>query len=158
MWLTMKVNKGYRMQCKTNSNIINVILFLMLAIAIFGACSAMAVSVDVFTTRSHPVTIDDASKDVVVQYYQLDQLHAVVNKINVAISGETGADARQTASTLLEKNKQLLVHSSTGLRKAGQYHISVIPTIVFDNGAYRVMGQTSLAVALGEYKTWLYQQ
>lgn len=147
--------KYYRTTALHNMRLIGMTLFVATMLTMNAA---KAVAVDIFTTRVHPVTIDDASKNVVVQYYQLDQLQAVVNKINVAISDETGTDARQTASTLLEKNRQLLVHSSTGLRKAGQYHITVIPTIVFDNGAYRVMGQTSLAVALGEYKTWLYQQ
>lgn len=116
--------------------------------------SAEALTAQIFTDAKHQVSVQGISQNVKVEYYNLDQLQAIVAKINAAIQGEGHQAAANQAKQIMSRYRMQLNHAVDGVKYVHQYKIKSIPTIVFDSGKYRVVGQNNLGVAIEEYKKW----
>ena len=123
-----------------------------LLFAVFS--SAHALTVQVFTDTAHPVSVQGVSQDVTVTYYNLDQLQTLIGKMNAAIQGQAPLAAEFQAKQLLVQYKVTLDHAVTGINLIHHYQITSIPTIIFNQGAYQIVGQTNLTLAITEYKQW----
>jgi len=119
--------------------------------------NSFAMTVQIFTDSTHPVTLNQTTnktKNDTVTYYNLDQLKTVVNKMNANLTGKNPTLAEENAKTLIQQYKPQIKHAVNGIQYMHQYNIKKVPTIVFDDGAYQVKGQTNLAVAIQEYQAW----
>lgn len=129
------------------------ILSIGLMFAVFQ--SADALTVQVFTDTAHPVFVQGVGQDVTVTYYNLDQLHVLIGKMNRAIRGEEPAMAELQAKQLLRHYNKQLKHAADGMSFIYRYKVKTLPSIVFNHGEYQIVGQTNLIRAIKEYKKWV---
>jgi len=119
--------------------------------------NSFAMTVQIFTDSAHPVTLNQVTnetKEGTITYYNLDQLKTIVGKMNASLTGKNPTLAEKNAKTLIQQYKPQIKHAVDGIQYMHQYNIKKVPTIVFDDGAYQVKGQTNLAVAIQEYQAW----
>lgn len=115
---------------------------------------AFAFTAQVFTDLKHPVDTTGVNSEVKVEYYNLGQLQRIVKQMNMAIHGEGRQAAEIKAKQIMSEYRSQFNHAVDGVKYVHQYKIRRVPTIIFDNGAYRVVGQTNLNTAIEEFKKW----
>ncbi len=127
---------------------------LSLGLMLVVCSSAHALTVQVFTDSTHPVSVQGVSHDIKVTYYNLDRVQSIVSKMNGVIQGQEPQVAALQAKQLLREYNTQLAHAAVGIHYADIYKIKTIPSIIFNHGAYQIVGQVNLSVAIKEYKKW----
>lgn len=118
------------------------------------ALPSMAMTVQIFTDKAHPVSVGQVGDNVKVDYYNLDALKTIVHKMNQSIKGHPPKQAQKQAQAMMSHYKTQLDQAAQGIRYQHQYAITAIPTIVFDHGEYQIQGQTQLQAAIKQYRNW----
>jgi hypothetical protein len=152
------MNNNYIFRKRLFFKVIFALIFLM------ASFSSFAMTVQFFADDAHPVVISDVDKssenlkstedDLKIDYYNLDALQAITNKMNLAIQGQDKTMAVQQVKIMMAQDKSGLTQAAHGRAYASQYGITEIPTIVFDEGLYQIKGQPDLRVAIDEYQAW----
>jgi hypothetical protein len=115
---------------------------------------AFALTAQVFTDLKHPVDTTGINSEVKVEYYNLGQLQRIVKQMNMAIHGEGRQAAETKAKQIMSEYRSQFNHAADGVKYVHQYKVRRVPTIIFDNGGFRVVGQTNLNTAIEEFKKW----
>ena len=127
---------------------------LMMSGLLLGCLPSFAMTVQIFTDKAHPVSVGQVGETVQVEYYNLDAINTIVTKINRTLKGQTPIQAQQQAQSMMQHYKTQLDKAAQGIRYQHQYAIKAIPTIVFNQGDYRIQGQTHLQAAIHQYQAW----
>ncbi len=129
------------------------LLLAGLILVVFSSVNAL--TIQVFADTAHPVLVQGVGTDVKVAYYNLDQLQTIIGKIDTAIQGQEQPIAEFQAKQLLTLYKAQFNHATQGINLIHQYKLTALPAIIFNQGAYQIIGQTNLALAIMEYKQWV---
>ncbi len=143
-----------------SSLILSLILSIMFGFSspCWAASNMNKMKIQIFSTSTHRVNVDDNNQNVVIEYYNLDQFQSIINQINVKLSALPPEEAKIQAKQLIEKYQPQLQAAGQGIKYAQQYNITKVPAIIFDNGVYKVFGQTDLQTAIQEYRQWQKQK
>ncbi len=137
-------------------------LILGIILGVFSPCWAASnmnnMKIQIFTTSTHRVNVDYNNPNTVIEYYNLDQIQSIINQMNVKLSALPPEEAKIQAKQLFEKYQPQLQAAGQGIKYAQQYNITKVPAIIFDNGVYKVFGQTDLQTAIQEYRQWQKQK
>ncbi len=151
-----------------NFNVISSLILSLILSIMFGfsspcwAASNMNnmnnMKIQIFTTSTHRINVDYNNPNTVIEYYNLDQFQSIINQMNVKLSALPPEEAKIQAKQLIEKYQPQLQAAGQGMKYAQLYNITKIPAIIFDNGVYKVFGQTDLQMAIQEYRQWQKQK
>ncbi|MBT5419852.1 MAG: DUF1525 domain-containing protein [Candidatus Cloacimonetes bacterium] len=130
-----------------------IVLVLLLTISQLG----MAQTISVFYNNQASIIPNIQTtkiKQFKVQYYNLDQLQMVMNIMNKKLSGSDSELAYNNAQLLINHYRPEIKHAVKGLNLAQRYHISMVPTVVFNQGQYIIKNQANIFMAIDQYRQW----
>ena len=132
-------------------------LFGILALGLCLMADAHATPIYVFTNASTPIQVPATSVKHSIKVIQLGALSKKIRRVNQAMKGLNPSQAERLVKRWFQANKATLQHAVAGETLAREFNITQIPTIVFDNGAFKVLGQTDVRAALRQYHQWQHQ-
>ena len=130
------------------------------AVALFpwGAMGEAPLRIDIFTTRTQPVTVGTVAANPAVDL-RIIEVDAI-QRLDAALSERLPDDPASAKHEVLERLASLdqealgaLQKSATGLAKAMQFGVDRTPAVVFAETAV-VYGVTDVSAALSRYRDW----
>lgn len=125
---------------------------LIISVGTILSSISLAQKIFVFTDSSHPMVLSGLTSLKDVKIYKMDYFNRIKDKINKAISSSTPEQSEEISKEIIAKYRISLIKAARGFELAQKYNVRSVPTVVFNNDAFQVKGQSNLSVAIQEYK------
>lgn len=136
-----------------------------LAVGTESNSAVLPQKMEVFSSRALPVTgLEQAARLITgerLTIFDLDAVAALEREISVGLPAdqeEAKRLAAQRMSTLGPDLALRFARAYRGVILAKRYGLTTYPAVVFDGGQSVIYGETDLATALEQYRTWKTQR